>query len=146
MVTMSVQFRDETFAVVRKDRAWRIAVDGAEYFLTTDGDPDRAAGAFLLDRMRNVAVGRPPALLASKRYPLMLRIDAIHVRAWPGFVPRGSGTKTYVQPALNERVATTRGPLWIFAAEGYETAAGGEVSTEQNIGDVAALAREWLSL
>jgi hypothetical protein len=49
-----------------------------------------------------------------------------------------------VQPASGERVATTRGPVWLFAAKGEEISEGGDVTPEQDVGDVAALARGWL--
>lgn len=132
------------YAIEQRGEAWAIRIGAGAYFLTAGDPPDDAAGKFLRARMRNTPDPERPAFIASQRYPLMLHIDRWHVRAWPAFVPRARGASTYVQPRLNQRVAATKGPVWMFATRGIETSAGGEANPEQDVGDVAALARAWL--
>lgn len=141
---MKVRFREQDYRVAHLGEAWAIEVANAWYFLSAGGVPDRAVDLFLEARVRPANVPKRPAFMASEQYPLLLKIDAELVRAWPAFAPRGTGAKTYIQPALGERVATTRGPVWMFAARGKKMSEGGDVTPGQDVGDVAALARAWL--
>lgn len=142
-----VRFRDREYGITQLGEAWVIEVDGGKYFLTADDGEhaDRAARRFIDARMRNS--DHRPALLASQRYPLLMSIDGRLVRAWPSFVPRGTGASSYINPATGERVATVKDAVyWILAARGRETSPAGSVTTEQAIEDIEDLARIWLRM
>jgi hypothetical protein len=143
---LMVRYRDHAFAIVQQGEAWVIQVGGAEYFLTLNDDPDRATDRFLLDRLRGLTAADydHPSLIASERHPMMLMVDGIQVRAWPALVPRGRGARTYQNPATGDRVATTRGPVWMFAAKGRAPSEGGTTNYQQTVDDVVDMAKLWL--
>lgn len=121
-----------------------ITVAGAEYFLTANDDPDRAADRFLLNNMRN-ADPEHPSLVASQKHPLMISVDGVIVRAWPAFIPRDRGAKTYVNQATGDRVAAVKDqPVWMFAGPGRPPTPGGTTFYEQTVDDVIDLAKVWL--
>lgn len=80
----TVRFRDQDYRVARHGDAWAIEVAGGWYFLTANDDPDRGADRFIDARLRNSAIPRLPGFLASARYPLLLTIDDVQVRAMAG--------------------------------------------------------------
>lgn len=138
-----VRFKGTEYSIEQRAGAWAIGVEGGWYFLS-GGDPDRAADRFIDARLRNAATPRRPGFLASQRYPLMLSIDGVTVRAWPAEVPRGKGAKTYMNPATGDRVATVKQePVWMFAIAG-RMSAGGTATAEQTLDDVSDLAKVWL--
>jgi hypothetical protein len=143
-----VHHRDVAYPLVRQSAAWVIQIAGAEYFLTAGNDPTLTARQFLRDRMRDVSGVdlHRPSLIASQRYPLILSIDGIIVRAWPAFIPRDrpGWSTTYVNPATGHRVLATDGPVWMFAARGLESSPGGTTYYEQTVADVIDLAKIWL--
>lgn len=148
---MHITFRGENFPVRREAALavngvipWCIVVDGAHYQVSVDAtDADTGATRFVRYSLRNPG-RRTPTFLASRRYPLLLLIDGVAVRAWPQFVPRGTGAKTFMHPTLNRRVATERGPVWIFESTGHSATEGGAASASQKLHDVRALAAVWL--
>jgi hypothetical protein len=117
----------------------------SQYFLTAGNDPTLQARAFLKQLPKNTSYPRTPAFIASQRYPLVLSIDAEIVRAWPAFPNRDIPPRTYRHPYWKHRVTAVKDePVWLFAAPGRETSAGGASNGEQTISDVEQLARTWL--
>jgi hypothetical protein len=140
-----ITYRGVEYAIEQRGEAWAILIGGAAYFLTT-GDPDGAAVRFLRARMTNVPDPQRPAFIASLRYPLLLDVDGVQVRAWPALIPRGTGATTYINPATGDRVATTKdAPYWMLAARGRDTAPVGSATAEQTVADVEDLAKIWLA-
>lgn len=146
MIAPRLTFRhnERDFTVAQVGEAWAIDVAGGWYFLSAGTDPDRTARRFLRDRMRNVGALELPGFIASERYPLLVTVDGVVVRAWPAFVPRGTGSPTYTNPATGDRVAAVKGPMWMFAARGREAGQSGTVTAEQTVDDVEDLAKVWL--
>lgn len=141
---LKVEFRGEEFILTRRADlgVWTIDVRGAHYVLGEDPD---GVGRFLLHGLRPASDSLAPAMIASRHYPLLLSIDTTHVRAWPGFLPRGRGAPTYINPATGDRVATLYDhPVWMFSAAGRDASACGTATPEQTVDDVADLARVWL--
>ncbi len=135
-------YKGRTYVVTRSPIGWCLEVAGGCYSI--GDDPDNVRG-FFRERLRSVASDPRPSLLASRRYPLIIQIGRILVRARVGFVPRGKGAKTYVNPATGERVATLKqDPWWWFEATGREPSPFGSASSEQTIADVTDLATLWL--
>lgn len=99
---------------------WCIRIGGGWYQISLARRIDARAAAlkFHRERMRNIPDPRP-AFVASRQYPLLLVVDDVPVRVWPEFVARGRGAKTYVNPLTGDRVATTRGPMWMFETAHY---------------------------
>jgi hypothetical protein len=133
------------YAITQLGEAWVIDVAGGKYFLTAGNDPTLQARAFLKQLPKNTSYPRTPAFVASQRYPIVLSIDDEIVRAWPAFPTRDDPPKTYRHPYWSHRVTAVKDqPVWMFAARGGETSAGGESKGEQTIADVEQLARTWL--
>lgn len=142
-----ISYKGAEYFIRQRGEAWVIDVAGGEYFLTLNDDPTRAARTFFHDRMRNVAGEelRHPSLIASQRYPLMLSVDEVPVRAWPAFVPRGRGAKTYENQLTGERVLAVKEQLaWTFAAPGRPISLGGTTNYQQTVDDVVDMAKVWL--
>lgn len=117
---------------------WCVEIEGA-YYRVGNAGPD--ARRFARERLRNHgAYPPPPSYVAGKRYPLMFVADGAIVRAWPAFVPRNRGAKTYVSPASGDRVATVKGPMWLFAFGDAEPLGGGTATLQQTLTDVREMA------
>lgn len=158
MPPLSITYRDERFVVVPKPQLaiagvipWCVRVAGGWYQVATD--PAAAIDGlprFIRERLRPNWSSRAPFLLAGRKTPLIFKIGGAVIRAYASFVPRGRGATTYVNPATGDRVATTRGPVWVFETEGRPfswTDAGAlrsSASSEQTIADVVDLAKMWL--
>lgn len=143
---LPVHFRDQLYWMTQVGEAWCIEVAGGQYFLTAGNDPTLTARQFLRDKMRNTVPDRP-SLVASERYPLILDIDGVIVRAWPVLVPRRreDWSKTYENPRTGERVlATEDRPEWKFAARGRKSSTCGTTTPWQTLDDVTDLAKIWL--
>jgi hypothetical protein len=141
-----VTYRDRDFAVYQRGEAWVVEVDGAEYFLTAGNDPVRQARRFLAQLPKNSLWPWVPFILATSHFPLILSIDNQIVRAWPANPPRDDPPKTYEHPQWAHRVvAVAKQPVWMFAARGLQTSAGGDANADQTIADVLELATAWLN-
>jgi hypothetical protein len=93
---------------------------------------------------RNPVSPLRPAFLASARFPLLLSIDGVTVRAYPLWVARDRGAKTFWHPKLQRRVGTEKGPMWVFESNARPPSECGSVTAEQTAADVADLATVWL--
>ncbi len=133
----TVTWRGETFRI-RRDS---IEIAGVRYSLPAYPDEP---GRFFLDRGATAIRSGRPQLIASSKYPLLLTVDRVAVQAYPGFIPRGKGAKTYVNPKTGDRVATTKGPMWIFRSARRPASACGTTDPEQTLADVVDLAKIWL--
>jgi hypothetical protein len=141
---MKYTFRERAFRVsVRPDPTGEakhgiVCMEvGSSWYQLSAGDVDSVATSFLKERVRNVFEPFPPSLVASPKYPLLLHVDGILVRAWPAFIPRGKGASTYIDPRTGDRVATVKDrPYWMFEAPGRAASACGSTTPYQMEADV----------
>lgn len=141
-----VVHRDREFGITQRGEAWVITVADAEYFLTAADEYQRPANQFLREQLRSLGESelRHPSLIASQRFPLLIVVDRVLIRAWPAFVDRGRGAKTYVNQGTGERVGATRGPVWMFAARKRPASPGGTTNYQHTLEDVVDMAKVWL--
>lgn len=145
-----VTYRGERFPVALRPEfllagrpVWSIEISGAWYQLGPQLGYD--SHQFFRTRMRSKYVTRTPAWLASRKYPLLLLINGVAIRAWSQFVARGTGASTYVHPLLNQRVGTVKpDPAWMFESAARPASACGSKTPEQTLDDVVDLATIWL--
>lgn len=150
----SVRYRDRTYDIVARTELatagvapWCLEVNGGWYCITADERwLERDARRFVREQLTNNHE-RTPGLTASKRFPLLLSINRIVVKAWPAFIARNRGAATYVNPATGDRVAAVKDQIyWTFESTGRPATAFGTMSGEQSIDDVRDLATIWLRL
>jgi hypothetical protein len=133
------------YALYQLGEAWVFEVEGARYFLTAGDDPMRQARVFAGRIPRNSLWEKTPPVLASERFPLILSIDTVIVRAWPKTVARDEPAKTFEHPYWRHRVAAVKpDAVWMFAARGRVASACGTVAGQQTLDDVTDLAKIWL--
>jgi hypothetical protein len=137
---------DREFPVTQRGEAWVITIAGAEYFLTAAVTYGRSLNLFCRERLRGLGDDelRHPSLIASPRFPILITVDRVLVRAWPALVERGTGSKTYANQATGDRELATRGPVWMFSAPKRPSTEGGTTNYQQTIDDVADMAKLWL--
>lgn len=137
--------RGTEYAVFQRGEAWVIEVEGAAYFLTAGDDPMRQARVFVGRIPKNPLWEKTPPILASERFPVVLSIDGIIVRAWPKAIARDEPAKTFEHPYWHHRVTAVKPEaVWMFAARGRPSSACGTVTSQQTIDDVVDLAKIWL--
>lgn len=126
---------------------WCIQVGDGLYQVSTAADWATADGKrFVKDKVATNWM-LTPGLTASKRFPLLLSIDRIAVRAWPEFLPRGTGAKTFENQKTGLREITTkRWPSWMFETEKRPASPFGTMTGEQTVADIIDLAKAWLHL
>lgn len=131
---MVVSYRGEPFTVSRKPTLaidgkvpWCVDVAGAWYQLGFDAaEAADDARRFFRVSMRSKLTRRTPVWLATHRYPLLLSVDGVAVRAYPF------------------HVAVDRWPVWIFESPGRTPSDCGTIAAEQSLDDVIDLAKIWI--
>lgn len=145
---LTVTYRGTTYPIYQRGEAWVIEVAGGTYFLTAGDNPTPIARMFLGLLPRNSIYPKLPAWIASPHYPLILDVDGTIVRVWPTLPARDDPPKTYEHPYWKHRVvALGKQPIWMFAARGRKSSAGGDIPPkgDQTVADLEELARQWLA-
>lgn len=142
---LEITHRGSSYPIYQLGEAWVIEVERATYFLTAGIDPMRQARVFVGRIPVNSIWERGPGILASERFPLVVSINGLIIRAWPKVVTRDDPPRTFFHPHWAHRVAATKDEsAWVFSSIGRPTSAAGTATAQQTINDLTDMATIWL--